>query len=481
VEGSPLVGWFPPDLRPRVTAALADAITEGVPQQLEYVLPDPQGVPRAYATTLAPLRRDGEIVAAALTAVDVSELKDAEQAIRELNAQLDARVRERTAELQRAMEQAQSASRAKSEFLSRMSHELRTPMNAILGFAQLLEVSQPSPRQLQWAGEIRRAGDHLLEMIEELLDLARIEVGRMSIKVEPTELGPVIAEAVAIVQPLLAATALRLSLPEGPIGTPVRADRLRLRQVLVNLLTNAVKYNRTDGEIAVRCEDRGDRIRLSVADSGPGIGPDKLARLFRPFERLGAELGNVEGTGIGLALSKQLAQLMGATLGVDSTEGQGSVFWVDLRRADTAAAPPASGAGTPVTGGDDLACELLYVEDKASNIELVAALLAPYPGVRLRTALTGDAGLAMARARRPDLVLLDIHLPGMDGYQVLQALRADPTLREVPVIAMSADAMPHDVQRGLAAGFDRYIAKPVNLEALLRAIADALRHGRGRA
>lgn len=470
VEGTPLRDWFTPELQPLVDRAVARAFSDGQPQRLDYTIPDPQGQAHSYVASLVPILRDGVVTSVALTSLDISEQKAAEQEIRALNRGLEARVRERTADLQRAMERAESASRAKSEFLSHMSHELRTPMNAILGFAQIIEMSKPTPQQLMWAGEIRRAGDHLLQMIEDLLDLARIEVGKMSIRLEALELEPVLAESLAIVQPLISARGLRLEVEECRAAAhPVHADRLRLRQVLVNLLSNAAKYNRPKGSITVQCRQTPAGVRLSVTDTGAGIAAGKLVRLFRPFERLGAELGSVEGTGIGLALSKQLADMMGATLGADSEVGVGSTFWIDLPRADSGPAPAAASVAAP-NAVRAVPFDVLYIEDNRSNLDVVAAFLAPHAHVRLRTASTGDDGLALARERRPDIILLDIHLPGMDGYEVLQRLRADPGLRDIPVIALSADAMPHDVQRGLAAGFDRYIAKPVDLNALLGAI-----------
>jgi len=478
VEGTPLRDWFTPALQPQVDEAVARAFADGQPQRLDYTIPDPQGQVHAYVASLVPILRDGAVASVALTSLDISEQKAAEQEIRELNRGLEARVRERTADLQRAMERAESASRAKSEFLSHMSHELRTPMNAILGFAQIIEMSKPTPQQLKWAGEIRRAGDHLLEMIEDLLDLARIEVGKMSIRLEALELEPVLAESLAIVQPLIAERGLRQQVEDcGGAGHRVHADRLRLRQVLVNLLSNAAKYNRTQGSISVQCRQTPAGVRLSVTDTGAGMAAEKLARLFRPFERLGAELGSVEGTGIGLALSKQLADMMGATLGADSEVGVGSTFWIDLPRADGGPVPAAAPVAAP-NAMRAVPFDVLYIEDNRSNLEVVAAVLAPHAHVRLRTAATGDAGLELVGERRPDIILLDIHLPGMDGYQVLQRLRADPALRDIPVIALSADAMPHDVQRGLAAGFDRYIAKPVNLNELLGALDSLLGEGR---
>ncbi len=474
VEGSKLVDWFPSDLRPRIGQAVEAVFATHSPQRLEYTLPNPSGEPHAYVVSIMPIVRDGAVASAVLTALDISDQKAAEHEIRELNASLEARVRERTSQLQQAMERAEGASRAKSEFLSRMSHELRTPMNAILGFAQIIEMSDPSPRQLKWAGEIRRAGDHLLQMIEELLDLARIEVGKMAIKIEALDLLPLINECVAIVQPLTAARGLEVTQDCPATDAWVLADRLRLRQVLVNLLSNAVKYNRERGTIHVRCERRAGHTRLSVADRGAGLTPEQMARLFQPFERLGAELGDVEGTGIGLSLSKQLAELMGATIGADSVVGDGSVFWIDLRPADGDMAAASVAIPAPASMRE-LACDILYIEDNAPNAALIAAFLAHYPKVRLRITPSGDAGLALAHERRPDIVLLDIQLPGMDGYQVLQALRSDAQLRDVAVIALSADAMPHDIQRGLGAGFDRYLAKPVDLHVLLHTIDEVLR------
>ena len=413
----------------------------------------------------------GQAVRLSGTCTDLSERKRAEAEIVALNNSLEERVRERTAELHQAMRAAESASRAKSEFLSHMSHELRTPMNAILGFAQIIEISAPTPRQLKWAGEIRRAGNHLLLMIDDLLDLARVEVGKLNVHIEVLEFGPILAEALAIVQPLIEARHLQLVQDAGQSAVSVKADRLRLRQVLVNLLSNAAKYNREGGAITVRCEQRGCRVRVSVADDGMGIAPDKLARLFRPFERLGAEHGQVEGTGIGLALSSKLARLMDAELGVDSREGVGSAFWIDLPAPDVEQ-PEGPPVGQQATVPDATPFNVLYVEDNAANVEVIVAFLAQYPHVCLATAGDGLAGLALARSTRPDVILLDIHLPGHDGYHVLAELRADPQLRTTRVVALSADAMPNEVQRGLAAGFDRYLSKPVDLAELLQTLHD---------
>jgi signal transduction histidine kinase/CheY-like chemotaxis protein len=405
------------------------------------------------------------------------DLHRSELALRELNTDLEARVRSRTAELQLALQHAEKASRAKTDFLSHMSHELRTPMNAILGFAQIIEMANPTPQQLKWVTEIRRAGDHLMQMINDLLDLTRIEAGKISIRLEPIVLLPIIEEAVAIVAPSVAARRLVLRQElASAAAIHVLADRLRLRQVLVNLLSNAVKYNNPQGRITIRCEQQGAAVRLSVADTGIGISPDKAARLFQPFERLGAEDRAVEGVGIGLALSRQFAELMGAQLGFESTAGAGSVFWVDLPLAGAAQTSDARPAASAAAG--DLRCDLLWVEDQASNVEVLQAYLAHYPNVHLRIARTGGSGLAMMRARRPDLILLDINLPDRSGHQVLAELRRDPGLHDLPVIAVSADAMAEDIRLGLKAGFDRYHVKPLDFDAVMQDIAALLRRPR---
>lgn len=475
IEGSLLTDCYPLALRPQVEQALARAFAESGTQTMEYTVTDRAGRERSYVGAFSPIARAGAVVSASITVLDITEQKVAERAVRKLNDTLEARVRTRTAELRQAVERAENANRAKSEFLSGMSHELRTPMNAILGFAQIIEMSNPSPKQLQWAREIRRAGDHLLLMIEDLLDLATIEAGKLAMTIEALDLASVIAESAAIIQPLAAGRGVRLQQLCRDADGRVLADRRRLRQVLVNLLSNAVKYNRPDGEITVRCERRGDRVRLSVADTGMGIAPEQLAKLFQPFERLGAEHGSVEGTGIGLALSRQLAEAMGAVLGADTTVGVGSVFWLDLPLAAPDAPARALESTRPQDWIGELAGEVLYVEDKASNAALVATFLAPYPQLRLRSASTGREGLALARAQPPDLVLLDIHLPDIDGYAVLRELRADARLRGVPIVALSADAMAHDIERGLAAGFDRYLSKPIELNRLLTTLSEFLR------
>jgi len=397
-----------------------------------------------------------------------------------LNASLESRVDERTAqlavanqELSEAVAEAVRASQAKSEFLSRMSHELRTPMNAILGFSQVLEMEPLTAEQQSFVREIHKAGEHLLELIDDLLDLSRIESGRMAMAVEAVALHGTVEQAVQLVKPLLQQRELTL-LDECPQDVMVLADATRLKQVLVNLLSNAAKYNSQGG--SVRIDGRlldDNRIRLSVTDKGAGIAAEQIGMLFKPFERLGAELGAVEGTGIGLAISKRLVELMGGTIGVDSAPGQGSTFWIELPLAQSpqqaAAAVPAAAPGVARDTR-----KILYVEDNAANLKVVEAMLRRQPGLTLLTASNGVYGLELAQRYLPHVILLDIHLPGMDGYAVLKELQSRPETRDIPVIALSADAMRLDVERGLAAGFRYYLTKPVKLQELLDTISQVM-------
>ena len=472
VEGTRLVDWFPAELQPRIQQALDRSFADGQAQTLDYRLSDPGGRPHDYLAATSPLKVDGVVRSVAWTALDISQQRAAEEALRELNASLEARVLARTDELGLALRRAEDASRAKSEFLSRMSHELRTPMNAILGFAQIIEMSDPTPQQAQWAGQIRRAGQHLLQMIDDLLDLARIEVGRLSVRLEAIDPATVVAEAVDIVRPMIAAQGLQLSV-DTTAAAPVRADLLRLRQVLVNFLSNAAKYNRAGGAVGVRIEARGESLRIAVTDTGRGIEAAAIERLFSPFERLGAEQDGIAGTGIGLALCRQLADLMHAGMGVDSRVGEGSTFWIELPRV-AAAGSAVPAALPPPSAPARATAEVLYVEDDPANAELMAALLARQGFVRLRIAHDGAAGLALAAAQRPDLVLTDLQMPGMDGFEVLARLRADPRLAGVPVVAVSAAALAADRERAVAAGFDRFLTKPLDLQQLLAVLHELL-------
>ncbi len=376
--------------------------------------------------------------------------------------------------------QAEKASRAKSEFLSRMSHELRTPLNAILGFTQLLEADELSAGQAESVLHITRAGKHLLLLINEVLDIARIESGRLALSPERINLAPFLEEALDLIRPLATRHQITLVLESTATASPqwVLADRQRFQQILLNLLSNAVKYNRTGGRVTVRASAEGDRIRIAVTDTGRGIAPENLSRLFVPFERLGAEATEIEGTGIGLALSRGIVAALHGELSVQSRVGEGSTFSVALPRAGAetiftppAQPPPAPSLSQPATGKPHL---LLYIEDQDLNLRLVERIFHARPQYRLLTAMQGGLGLDLAREHQPDLILLDLNLPDMPGDEVLRRLKADPIMRGIPVLMVSADAMGDRIEDLLAAGATGYLTKPYKVGDFLRIIEETL-------
>ena len=411
------------------------------------------------------------------TLLDVTERVAAEQELQRHRDHLERLVEERTHELIAARDQAQQASRAKGDFLSSMSHELRTPMNAILGFSQLLELDRTlEARSAGYVHEILRAGHHLLTLINEVLDLARIESGRLSLSPEPLPLAGLVQEAQMLVQPLAQQREVALSV--APLqGLVVRADRLRLKQVLLNLLSNAVKYNRPGGTVHLEAQVQDMfTVRIRVRDTGIGITAQNLPQLFQPFSRVSGTAA--EGTGIGLSISQRLVVMMGGRIGVHSTPGVGSEFWIELPSDHLADPPPPllqPEAFTPAPRPGREA-RVLYVEDNPANLKLVEQIVQRHPRVELLMAPSGSLGLDLARSHRPDLLLLDIHLPDIDGFQVLARLRADAATRHIPVVAVTAQAMPDDVKRVMAAGFDGYLAKPLELnrfdELLARMLND---------
>jgi PAS domain S-box-containing protein len=406
----------------------------------------------------------GNPVAVLGYAVDISERKKAERNLHE------------------ARFEAEQANRAKSEFLSRMSHELRTPLNAILGFAQLLEMEPHTPEAAECIGYILRGGRHLLELINEVLDITRIEAGRLELSPEPVAVGEVVADSLSLIAPLAAQRNVQLN---TELATPhegyVLADRQRLRQILLNLLSNAVKYNRDGGLVAISVTEtpRGRR-RINIIDTGPGIPREKLDRLFTPFERLGQSA--VEGTGIGLALSRRLARLMGGEVGVESQEGEGSTFWVELDSAthptERLPWPATDQAGSPPAVEEPQRIRsLLYVEDNLSNLELVRRALATRSATALHTATSGRQGVVLAREHRPDLILLDLHLSDMSGVDVIHELRADPRTAWIPIVVLSADVSPDQRAALLASGAQAYLTKPLDLNRLFTLLDDSLMVG----
>ena len=378
--------------------------------------------------------------------------------------------------LEEARQAAEAASRAKSDFLSRMSHELRTPLNAILGFAQLLEMDSLPAEDRESVTEIRNAGNHLLELINEVLDIARIESGKLSLSLEPVALEGVLGESGALVRPLAEQRRIHVDVSVPPPDASfVHADRQRLKQVLLNLLSNAIKYNAEGGEVAVTCEPAGvDQVRVTVSDTGSGIDADKLERLFNPFERLDADQTDVQGTGLGLALSARLAKAMRGAMGVESEAGRGSRFWIELPRAQPVE-PDIEDADERPEAEDGVgaaAVTVLYVEDNPANLRLVERVLALRPHVRLVTATTGEGGIDAAREHHPDLILLDLNLPDVGGDEVLRTVRRDPVVSQARVAMLSADATERQRKTLLAAGADAYLTKPIDVRRLLDAVEE---------
>ena len=384
-------------------------------------------------------------------------------------------------ELNEAMTAADKANRAKSDFLSSMSHELRTPLNAILGFAQLVESGSPTPTPSQKRNidQILKAGWYLLELINEILDLALIESGRLTLSAEPVSLGEVMLECRAMIEPQAQKRGINMTFPHFATPRFVKADRTRVKQVLINLLFNAIKYNKPDGAVAVDCSlSAADSIRISVRDTGIGLAPEQLAQLFQPFNRLGKEASAEEGTGIGLVVTKRLVELMGGSIGADSVVGVGSVFWIEfsLTSEPQFAALEAEHVSTtrpPLLAGAPLRT-LLYVEDNPANLELVEQLIARRADLRLLTAADGNLGIEFARAYLPEVILMDINLPGLSGIEAMKILRADPLTAHIPIIALSANAVPGDIEKGLEAGFFNYITKPIKVNQFMDALDVAI-------
>jgi len=390
----------------------------------------------------------------------------------------DLTLKKKNVELESAKSLAEKANLAKTDFLSSMSHELRTPLNAILGFAQLMESGSPlpTPSQKRSIHQILHAGWYLLELINEILDLALIESGKLSLSMEPVSLGVAMRECQAMIEPQAQKRGITVTFPRLEMPHFVKADRTRVKQVLINLLSNAIKYNKPRGTVVVDCIAARGHVRIRVTDTGDGLIPEKVAQLFEPFNRLGQEASMEEGTGIGLVVSKRLVEWMGGSIGVESVAGKGSMFWIELKltaEPQPIAALPLSVALAQIAVDAPLRT-LLYVEDNPANLMLVEDLIARRPDIRLLTAEDGTRGVEIASASLPDVILMDINLPGISGITALKILIDDPATAHIPVIALSANAMPRDIEKGLKAGFFRYLTKPIKVKQFMDTLDVAL-------
>lgn len=463
--------------------ALAFKASRGIEDVYELTHVRKDGSRFPAIVSVSPLRDgDDKIIGYLLIATDNTARKQVEDA----QAVLDARLREQqlalqetNVELEAARAAADKANRAKSEFLSSMSHELRTPLNAVLGFAQLLASDKPppTPSQVRSIDQILKGGWYLLQLINEILDLAMIESGKVTMSQESMGLSDVLKDCQAMVGPQAQKRGIQLRFQ--PMARPffVHADRTRVKQVMINLLSNAIKYNRAGGSVTVTCGEGSEgMVRVSVADTGAGLSEEQVAHLFEPFNRLGQEEGAEEGTGIGLVVTKQLVELMHGAIGVDSAIGAGTTFWVELAASaepvlEMAAFDPSSYSDPQISAEPRT---LLYVEDNPANLNLVEQLITRRPDLKLLTAIDGYAGIQLARTYTPDVILMDINLPGVSGFGCLKILQEDPSTAHIPVMALSANAMPRDIEKGEEAGFFRYLTKPINVAQFMDALDMAL-------
>ncbi|MDQ1447808.1 MAG: hypothetical protein QOC79_779 [Actinomycetota bacterium] len=428
----------------------------------------------------------GGLVAALIASAVVAMLTRRRRYAMVLVEQRTAELRGTFADLETAREAADVANRSKSSFLSRMSHELRTPLNAVLGFAQVLDLDDLDSNQQEAVDQILRGGKHLLGLINEVLDISRIETGDLALSAESVLVSDVVGETVDLIRPLAEQRSIQIH-ADHHVGENIHvfADRQRLKQVLLNLLSNAVKYNRLHGSVTISCA-RPDptRLRIRVADTGPGIRGEQLGKVFVPFERLGAERTDIEGTGIGLALSRRLAEAMGGTVDLESVPGEGSTFWIELplvegpleRYERLQGDHPQSQA---VSSTDERRQTLLYIEDNLANLKLVQRVVAHRNDVDIIPAMQGRLGLELATEHQPALILLDLHLPDIPGDQVLQELRSNSATASIPVVVVSADATLGQQQRLLSAGALAYLTKPYEVQELLRIIDEALTRSAG--
>lgn len=456
VVGNPVSMLMPDELKGEEKKILARVLSGEPLEHYETRRMTKDGRRLSIALSVSPIRSsDGTIVGAATIQRDIGPLKEAQEA-------LDA-----------ARETAEKANLAKSEFLSRMSHELRTPLNAILGFGQLLEMDDLTPDQAENVKEMVRGGRHLLELINEILDISRIETGRLALSVEPVPLRLVVQEVCSLVRPLASQRNINLS-SSATVAEDVHvlADQQRLRQVLINLVSNALKYNRDGGSVTIDSSATGDRVFVSVSDTGPGIRPEHLEAIFTPFERIGAELSHVEGSGLGLAITRRLVEAMGGSVQAESVVGEGSTFRVELTVAPAAADTVVS-LSTPLEDAPDEAV-VLYVEDNVSNLRLVQRIVDSTGGMRLISCERGSEAVELALRERPNLVLLDLNLPDIPGPEVLHRLQLEPLTADIPIVVLSADATQGQIKRLLHLGARAYLTKPLDVAEFRKVVADLL-------
>ena len=450
--------------------------------ELTYIRKDGSRFPAVVSVTA--LRDDqNNIIGYLLIGTDNTARKQADAE----KARLDQILQDKNAELERAMLVADKANLAKSDFLSSMSHELRTPLGAILGFAQLLESGfpPPTPAQKRSIDQILKAGWYLLELINEILDLALIESGKLSLSLEPVSLAEVMHECEVMVEPQAQERGICVTFSRFETPYYVNADRTRVKQLLINLLSNAIKYNRTDGKVEVTFTlAPPDSIRISVRDTGEGLTQEQVAQLFQPFNRLGQKSDVEQGTGIGLVVCKRLIELMGGEIGVESTVGEGSVFWFELNRTTEPQIAANSAEFTAVSMAQGKSTQqlytLLYVEDNPANLMLVKDLIARRPDIRFLSAKDAIRGIEIAHASMPDVILMDINLPGISGLEALKILAEDPATAHIPVVALSANAIPRDIEKGLEAGFYRYLTKPIKVNEFMDTLDMTLKYAKSK-
>jgi len=476
--------WFDlthPDDRPGLDASIVESMTQMITWDWNgRFIRDDNDTRWLHGTSTPEKLSDGSTLWNGVF-IDITEQKKAEVELEKHRNHLEDLVVERTTDLSNARDEAEKANASKSDFLSSMSHELRTPMNAILGFGQLLELDVDTLNESQQSNvkEILDAGEHLLTLINEVLDLAKIESGKMEVFIENVQLNEIIQQSITLIQSQAEARKIEVINNISDNGYTVQADLTRLKQVILNLLSNAVKYNSDNGKITLESsltETDSQCIRLCITDTGKGLNDEEISKLFRSFERLDV-VDNVEGTGIGLVITKHLIELMNGTIGVESTKGTGSTFWIELPKSSQYPVEQSyviDNKKEIIKVQDNIQTKsnhsVLYIEDNPANMKLVTRIISLRSNTEVLKASEPFTGLEMASKHQPDLILLDINLPGIDGYEVLKRLRQQESTQNIPVIAVSANAMKKDIERGLAAGFNDYITKPIDINALLHSV-----------